>query len=109
MNRTEYLLTCLMEECAEVQQIASKCQRFGFDNHHPADPVRKTNASELHRELNDLRAIEFMLAREGYIEFDSHSDGWTLEKKIKKVEHYMDVSMECGMLAEAALKGGAEG
>ena len=34
MTNTEYLLTCLMEEAAEVQQIAAKCLRFGLDNHH---------------------------------------------------------------------------
>jgi len=93
-----------MEECAEVQQMASKCLRFGFGNHHPDAPARKTNASVLQRELKDFRAIEFMLAKDGCIEFDSHADGWTLEKKIKKVEHYMGVSRECGTLIEAALE-----
>ena len=105
MNKTEYLLTCLMEEAAEVQQIAAKCLRFGFNNHHPNDGAYKTNASELQRELKDLRATEFMLAREGHITFDSHADGWTLEQKIEKVKKYMEVSKSCGTL-QAGEEGG---
>jgi hypothetical protein len=102
MNKTEYLLICLMEEAAEIQQMASKCLRFGPDNHHPDDPNRKTNVTELQRELKDLRATEFMLSREGYVAFDPHVDGWTLENKIKKVTRYMEVSRECGTLDKEA-------
>jgi len=31
MNRTDHLLMCLIEECAEVQKVATKTLRFGFD------------------------------------------------------------------------------
>ena len=35
MNKQEYLLTCLSEECAEIQQAVSKALRFGLDNYNP--------------------------------------------------------------------------
>ncbi len=31
MNKTEYLLVCLAEECAEIQQAVDKALRFGLD------------------------------------------------------------------------------
>jgi len=96
MNKTEYLLTCLMEECAEVQQIASKCMRFGLDNHHPSNP-NVTNATELQRELIDLDAIKFMLAEEGTTSIGNALPG-EVRRKIEKVTHYMGVSVECGTL-----------
>jgi len=32
MNRTEHLLVCLAEECAEVGQAVAKALRFGLDD-----------------------------------------------------------------------------
>lgn len=31
MNKAEHLLTCLAEECAEIQQAVSKALRFGVE------------------------------------------------------------------------------
>ena len=35
MNEVEHLLTCLMEECAEIQKSTAKAMRFGLDENVP--------------------------------------------------------------------------
>lgn len=94
MNDTEYLLICLMEEAAEVQQIASKCLRFGLENHHPEST--STNAEELSKECTDLIAVIEMLetakAIKAFTLFQS------LKDKKEKVTTYMNVSKELGIL-----------
>lgn len=45
-------LRILTEECAEVIQAISKCQRFGLDAYKPGKP--KTNREHLEEELGDL-------------------------------------------------------
>ena len=98
MTEKEYLLICLIEECAEVQHIASKCLRFGLDNYHPDHP-EATNQQELNRELNDLDAVRYMLSEYATI-FRSHIDPAIYAKKIMKVDKYMAVSEECGTLSK---------
>ncbi len=95
MNKTEYLLICLMEECAEIQQIASKCLRFGLGNHHPDG--MKCNDAELQRELTDLDAIRFLLIQEKALKNRPvlYND---MVPKMQKVEHFMGVSRDCGTL-----------
>jgi hypothetical protein len=44
----------VIEECAEVQQAATKALRFGLNNWHPSDPLKRTNASALRCEIVDL-------------------------------------------------------
>ena len=51
-------LSMLIEECAEVQHIATKILRHGYNSYHPADEDQTTNRELLHRELVDLRAIQ---------------------------------------------------
>jgi hypothetical protein len=46
------LLTILIEECAEVQQRATKALRFGIDEVQPGQTF--TNAERLAAELGDL-------------------------------------------------------
>ena len=53
MNRVEYLLVCLMEECAEVQQAAAKALRFGLTDQ---------NLDDLYGEYVDVAAVFGMLA-----------------------------------------------
>lgn len=97
MNRTEYLLVCLMEEAAEIQQIASKCLRFGLDNYHPDRP-ETDNLDELQRELTDFDAIRFMLNQSGVV-YKGYSGLEEMLPKIQKVTHFMEVSKACGTIA----------
>ena len=100
MNRKEYLLDCLMEEAAEVQQAASKCLRFGFDAYNPKDTEHVKNATTLQMELKDLIAVASMLAKDGYIDFKSLLDEVALKNKIDKIERYMNISNKCGTLID---------
>ena len=54
------IMNILSEECAEVIQSISKCNRFGIDNIKPGKP--KTNREHLEDELGDVLAmIDIML------------------------------------------------
>ena len=53
--KTKEILNILQEECAEVIQAVSKCDRFGIDNVKPGKP--KTNREHLADELGDLQAM----------------------------------------------------
>lgn len=47
-------LVRVMEECAELAQVAAKILRFGPDNWHPKDSNKTTNTVLLRREIADL-------------------------------------------------------
>ena len=53
MNKTEHLLACLMEECAEIQKVAAKALRFGLDDHAPGEPM-VPNSESIANECTDL-------------------------------------------------------
>jgi hypothetical protein len=97
MKKVEYLLTCLAEECAEVQQIASKAQRFGLDNHQPERT--ETNLEELYKEIAHIDSVRILLEREGILIEGSIMPQETT-RHIAQIEQYMNVSRECGILEE---------
>lgn len=47
-------LAILIEECAEVQQIACKILRHGYESDNPVLQNQETNRRALERELGDL-------------------------------------------------------
>lgn len=60
MNKHNEILNILSEECAEVIQSISKCNRFGMENLKPG--YGKTNLQHLEDELGDVLAmIDIML------------------------------------------------
>lgn len=63
MTMSEYLLVCLIEECAEVQHRASKALRFGLDEVQQGQLF--TNTERLEAELADLIFILSELASQG--------------------------------------------
>ena len=95
MNRTEHLLVCLAEECAEVQQAVSKALRFGLGDGYPGSG--STNAQDIARELMDLHAVMEMLVVAGLIVIPSDMFEKTCEKKARVME-YMDYAEERGTL-----------
>jgi len=94
MNKVEHLLTCLVEECAEVQQAVCKAQRFGLDDGYPGSVT--TNAQDIVKECTELIAVVEMLQEEGVITgvglFSSK-----YEKK-ERVKQYMKYAESRGML-----------
>lgn len=48
--------TKVMEECAEVIMAICKCDRFGWDNHHPDYDASRTNAIVVWEEMDDAIA-----------------------------------------------------
>jgi hypothetical protein len=63
MSDIKELLLIVQEECAEVIQAVSKCERFGIDNYKPGKP--KTNREHLEEEVGDLLAmIELLIDRQ---------------------------------------------
>lgn len=58
-NQTTEIMHILQEECAEVIQAISKCQRFGIHNFKPG--TDKTNLQQLQEELGDVMAMVELL------------------------------------------------
>jgi NTP pyrophosphatase (non-canonical NTP hydrolase) len=93
MNRTEHLLTCLAEECAEVAQRVSKALRFGLTEVQPGQG--KDNAERIAEELGDLYAVALILADENVIPLAEAP----LTAKREKIERFMSISREQGALS----------
>ena len=66
MNKTEHLLACLAEECAEVQHAVAKALRFGLDDGYLG--AASTNAQDIAREFADVLAVVEMLEEDGALE-----------------------------------------
>lgn len=98
MNRKEYLLVCLNEECLEVAKEADKALRFGLDDWSPSGPSTETNRKKISQELTDLIAVAQMLKDELYI--DEYMIDENLYKKKEKVEYYMLLSEKLGILKD---------
>lgn len=87
MTELDYLLTKLMEECAEVIQQAAKCQRFGLANHVPGKP-RYTNADKLHGELDDVMGVLQLLNK--HCELGYRPDEQRMQDHADKTEYYYE-------------------
>jgi hypothetical protein len=96
MNKTEHILTCLIEECSEIQKVAAKALRFGLDDHAPDSEI--SNSEDIALEICDLIAVIEMLENEKIIPKTRLLDSSLLEAKKKKVNKYMDYAKERGTL-----------
>ncbi len=68
LNRTEYLLVKLAEECGEVAQRATKALTFGVHEIQKDQP--HTNSERIMQEMVDLAAVVGMLQDEGVLPVD---------------------------------------
>jgi NTP pyrophosphatase (non-canonical NTP hydrolase) len=84
MNRINELLVILSEECAEVQQAASKCIRFGMDSEYNG----QTNRQRLESELGDFLAMFKLIVEETTISEENVMNA--AEAKLVKVEKHMN-------------------
>lgn len=102
MNKTEYLLACLAEECGEVAQRATKALRFGLDEVQPYQ--EKTNRQRIKDELIDLITVWDMLCDDQMdetmvIKYQAPSaDFDAMEAKRQKIKKYMGYAKQCGTL-----------
>lgn len=94
MNKQEYLLTKLVEECLEVAQRATKILTFGADEIQPGQALN--NVERLNLEWNDLQATQELLAEECDIEL--FRDTTLVIAKREKVRKFMAYSVEQGCL-----------
>jgi len=96
LNRTEYLLVKLAEECAEVAQRATKALTFGLKEVQHDQPY--DNSERLVHELADLAGVVRMLEEAGAIELAEEFDK-RRRAKPAWVEKYMAYSREVGCLS----------
>ena len=94
MNKREHLLTCLIEECAEIQKSACKALRFGENDHHPE--VETLNIDELAYEIDDSLGVIELLREEGVLPRDTNPER-IVNKKLKVLK-YMDYAKHVGAL-----------
>lgn len=96
MNREQYLLTKLAEECAEVAQMALKTQQFGQEEHYPES--RFNNKQRLNLEYNDLLTIIGMLNEE--FNYNLKQDFNLISKKKNKLDYYHTYAVNLGMVTD---------
>lgn len=97
MTVQEHLLTCLIEECAEVSHRACKALRFGIDDSDPTIENARTERVMLKQELTDLFAVVELLFDQSILP-DGFDRDAAREKK-KKVRKFMDYARERGALS----------
>lgn len=95
MDREQFLLTKLAEECSEVAQMALKTQQFGMNECKPGQ--KQTNKERLHGELHDLNAIVQMLNQECNFEFKPSKEA--IDKKIDRVDLFYGYSHTLGKVS----------
>ena len=98
MNKTEYLLTCLTEECSEVQKECTKAMRFGLDDNWKE---RGKQSERIMHEFVDLMAVYESLVEEGCLEAYSTQDLYIMvQNKKERLEKYMNYARERGTLVD---------
>jgi len=90
MNKQEYLLLCLAEECNELAQNCIKCLRFTTEHHY----YELSNIERVQLELTDVMSVLYLLENELKIEFDKKFS----QDKIDKLKGYMVRSQQLGTL-----------
>lgn len=101
MDKTEHLLVCLLEECAEVQQAVTKALRFGLEGVNPNKPEFSTNAKNIIREYCDTIAVIELLVEEGILEERSSDEVSSMVWIAKtKKRQFMKIACQCGTLSD---------
>ena len=97
MNRFEYLMTKLSEECAEISQQCSKVLCFGLGDVY--GPEGMSNLERLMGEIRDLQGVLEMLEDENVLpRVVWVRDAAAIEAKKAKVEQFMVYARQRGTL-----------
>lgn len=84
-GRTREIIEIIIEECAEIQQRATKALRFGLNEVQPGQTF--TNAYRMGGEVGDLLEVVDMAIREGVFSEISIADGRA--SKQRQLARYM--------------------
>lgn len=95
LNKIDYLLNVLSEECDEVGQRCCKAIRFGHDEVQPEQSLN--NTERLVGELNDLLAVVEMLKEEG-LKLKNLGSRTAIKRKKERVNKFMELSRAQGKL-----------
>lgn len=97
MNRTEYLLVCLAEECNEVAQRVTKALRFGMEDVQPGQD--RSNGQRIVDELADLFAtLEVVSVTDKILPMAMSGAEWdqAIDAKKAKIEKYYQYAVKIG-------------
>lgn len=95
MNKANYLLVCLAEECTEVGKNVAKALRFSIDDAEPGQDL--TNGHRITKELIDLYAVVELLVTHGVIE-DPKKFKTGMKMKKAKIAKWAEHSRAMGCL-----------
>ena len=98
MNKQEYLLNKLSQECIEVAKEISKALEFGLDDIYLRDKPYKSNKQKIETELNDLLGTLIKVIDNGILDSTPIYDNDGHIKKIEKINKYMEYAREIGVL-----------
>lgn len=99
LQESEKLMN-ITEECAEIQQAASKAMRFGLNNHCP-DKIDETNAENMMIEYYQLSVLIEQLQNEGLLPTFPNEHIEAIKKnKIEKVAYWRETSLNWQKLLE---------
>lgn len=99
MNRGQFLLLKLAEECTEVGQRALKQIQFGRDEAQVGQPL--TNAQRLKNEILDLVIMVDLLQESFEVPIWSKKEyKQAMKNKKQKLQKYIDLSVKLGRLPE---------
>lgn len=97
MNETEHLLTCLLEECGEVQHAVAKALRFGLEDARDGKVI--DNATYTSMELIDVIAVRELLVERGILPaHDARVFEELLATKKAKVLKHMELARQKGTI-----------
>jgi NTP pyrophosphatase (non-canonical NTP hydrolase) len=90
MKDIKEILLILQEECAEVIQAISKCERFGANNYKPGK--QNTNKDHLEEELGDLLAMIELLEEKGFVNWSNLE--LAKEAKYNKLKQWSNIQID---------------
>lgn len=94
MNKLQYHLLKLAEECSEVAKAASKSSMFGFSSTDPTSDSFETNEEQLEKELIDLFATVQILQQKYGFNFNPTQE--RVQVKKEKIGHYLEACIKLG-------------
>lgn len=101
MNKQEYLLNKLSQECIEVAKEISKALEFGLEDiyleYNPNKP-QLSNKERIEHELNDLLGTLDLILKEKMLTERTITCQTGRTNKIKKIIKYMKYSRTTGAL-----------